>query len=298
LQLALVAASFSPTFTRARFASLLPTPTAAFLAAAAIRLIYSGPRPTFRFLAAHTAFSYNPFRCAQLFVFVCASISSCFLVPWLSSYVFNIERRTAVLWFDICMHKESDNLHASAPDKSKVALLIVDVINDLDFPEANKLLRFVPVVARRIARLKERAKKSGIPTIYVNDNFGRWRSDLQALVEHCRKGRARKIVELLHPEEDDYLVLKPKHSGFYSSTLETLLRYLGARTLIITGIAGNYCVLFTANDAYMRDYKLFVPSDCTVSNTARENRDALRLMRNYLNADTRPSAKLRLHREF
>ncbi|MDQ2824771.1 MAG: cysteine hydrolase, partial [Verrucomicrobiota bacterium] len=90
--------------------------------------------------------------------------------------------------------------------------------------------------------------------------------------------------------------LKPKHSGFFSSTLETLLHYLGAKQLIITGIAGNYCVLFTANDAYMRDYKLIIPSDCTVSNTTKENREALTLMRKYLKADTRPSAKIRLQR--
>lgn len=121
----------------------------------------------------------------------------------------------------------------------------------------------------------------------MNDNFGRWRSDLTSLVEHARKGKGRKLVELLRPDEDDYFVLKPKHSGFFSSTLETLLRYLGANTLIITGIAGNYCVLFTANDAYMRDYRLIVPADCTVSNKAAENRDALNLMRNYLRADIR-----------
>jgi nicotinamidase-related amidase len=132
--------------------------------------------------------------------------------------------------------------------------------------------------------------------LYVNDNFGRWRSDLRSLVEHCRKGKARKIVDLLRPDDDDYFVLKPKHSGFFSSTLETLLRYLGAKRLIITGIAGNYCVLFTANDAYMRDYELIVPSDCTVSNTAKENRDALSLMRKYLRADTRSSGEIRLRR--
>jgi nicotinamidase-related amidase len=188
------------------------------------------------------------------------------------------------------------DLHGSAPDKSDIALLIVDVINDLNFPEANQLLRYAPAMARRLAKLKARAKKVGIPVVYVNDNFGRWRSDLPALVEHCRKGKAREIVDLLQPEEDDYFVLKPKHSGFFSSTLETLLRYFGAERLIITGIAGNYCVLFTANDAYMRDYKLTVPSDCTVSNKASENRDALRLMRNYLKADTSPSAKIKLRR--
>jgi nicotinamidase-related amidase len=194
------------------------------------------------------------------------------------------------------MPVKNKDLHGSAPDKSESALLIIDVINDLDFSEANQLMHYAPAMARKIAKLKERAHKAGVPVIYVNDNFGRWRSDFRRLVEHCREGKARAIVDLLRPDEDDYFVLKPKHSGFFSSTLETLLRYLSARTLILTGIAGNYCVLFTANDAYMRDYKLIVPSDCTVSNTKKENDDALALMRNFLKADTRPSEKIRLRR--
>jgi nicotinamidase-related amidase len=186
------------------------------------------------------------------------------------------------------------DLHGSAPDKCATVLLIVDVINDLKFPEAGQLLRYLPRMARSVSALKKRARRAGIPVVYVNDNFGRWRSDLPSLVDHCRRGRGRALVDLLRPDDDDYFVLKPKHSGFFSSTLETLLRYLEARKLILTGIAGNYCVLFTANDAYMRDYKLAVPSDCTISNTAKENRDALRLMSKYLGADTRPSTKLRL----
>lgn len=191
------------------------------------------------------------------------------------------------------MPSRNPDLHGSAPDKSQIVLLIVDVINDLDFPEAKQLLRFVPRMARKLRKLKERAKAEGVPVIYVNDNFGRWRSDVRRLVEHCRKGQARHLVDALRPDEDDYFVLKPKHSGFFSSTLETLLRYLGARRLIITGIAGNFCVLFTANDAYMRDYELLVPSDCTISNTARENREALNLMKRYLKANTTISARLR-----
>ncbi len=189
------------------------------------------------------------------------------------------------------------DLHGSAPDKCETALLIVDVINDFDFPEANQLMRYVPPLARKLAKLKKRAKRAGVPVVYVNDNFGRWRSDLHSLVEHCRKGKGREFVDLLRPDEDDYFVLKPKHSGFFESTLETLLRYLGARNLIVTGLAGNYCVLFTANDAYMRDYKLVVPSDCTASNTAAENKQALKLMKNYLKADVRPSAKIRFIRK-
>jgi nicotinamidase-related amidase len=190
------------------------------------------------------------------------------------------------------------DLHGSAPDKSAIALLLIDVINDLDFPEADELLRYARPMARKILRLKQRAKKAGVPVIYVNDNFGRWRSDFRRQVIHCLRenSRGQEIVALLQPEDDDYFVLKPKHSGFFSTTLETLLHYLGSRKLILTGIAGNFCVLFTANDAYMRDYHLIIPSDCTVSNTAEENRQALALMRKFLKADTRPSTKIRLPR--
>ena len=184
------------------------------------------------------------------------------------------------------------DLHGSVPDKSEVALIIVDVINDLDFPEAKQLARFIPALADKIARLKRRAKAARVPVIYVNDNFGRWRSDFRALIEHCRNGKSRSLIEKLYPEQDDYFVLKPKHSGFFSSTLETLLRYLRVRRLIITGIAGNFCVLFTANDAYMRDYELAIPCDCVISNTAKENTEALQLMERYLKADTRRSQRI------
>src|SRR5437762_1514397 len=119
------------------------------------------------------------------------------------------------------MPARDSDLHGSAPDKAVVALLIVDVINDLDFPEAKQLLRFVPAMSRKLRRLKERAKAAGVPVIYVNDNFGRWRSDVRRLVEYCRHGRARELVDKLRPDEDDYFVLKPKHSGFFSSSLET-----------------------------------------------------------------------------
>jgi nicotinamidase-related amidase len=191
------------------------------------------------------------------------------------------------------MPQKNVNLHGSAPDKHKFALLLIDVINDFDFPEADQLLKYARPMARNILRLKRRAQKTGVPVIYVNDNFGRWRSDFRHTVDYCaRHGHGREIVKLLLPEDSDYFVLKPKHSGFFSTTLETLLRYLETQALIITGIAGNFCVLFTANDAYMRDFNLFVPSDCTVSNTKKENDSALWLMRKFLKADTRPSSEI------
>jgi len=194
------------------------------------------------------------------------------------------------------MPAKNPDLHGSAPDKSDVAILLIDVINDLEFPEGEQLLRLAVPMADRIARLKERARRARIPVVYVNDNFGRWRSNLNAQVEHCLNDdvRGRPIVERLRPEEDDYFVLKPKHSGFYSTTLDVLLEYLGTRTLVLTGMAANLCVLFTANDAYMRDFHLVVPADCVASNTEEENRHALEQMRKFLKADVRTSEELRL----
>jgi nicotinamidase-related amidase len=195
------------------------------------------------------------------------------------------------------MPVRSKDLHGSAPDKSGAALLLIDVINDFDFPAGDELLRLALPAGENIARLKQRAKSAGIPAIYVNDNFGRWRSDFKKIVSHCREeGKGKEFVELLLPDEDDYFVLKPKHSGFYSTTLSLLLTHLTATNLILTGIAGNNCVLVTANDAYMRDFKLFVPADCVVSNTDEENQHALKQMETVLKADTTISSELDLEK--
>lgn len=168
------------------------------------------------------------------------------------------------------------------------------MINDLEFPGGERILPFALEMAERIAGLKVRAREARIPVVYVNDNFGRWRSDFRTQVHHCldEAVRGRPLAQLLRPHEDDYFVLKPKASGFYSTTLGTLLEYLGVDTLILTGIAGNHCVLFTAHDAYLRDFHLVVPRDCVASNTAEENEFALQQMANVLKADTTPSAEL------
>lgn len=144
----------------------------------------------------------------------------------------------------------------------KLGLLLIDVINDFDFDEADQMLPAARRAAKCISKLKSEASRYRIPSIYVNDNFGRWQSDFRAQVRHCLSESARgcSIVQTLQPEESDYFVLKPKHSGFYSTNLEVLLQHLQIDSLILTGFAGNICVMFTANDAYMRNYKLFVPA--------------------------------------
>ncbi len=165
--------------------------------------------------------------------------------------------------------------------KHKAALIITDMLNTFDFPEAKQLQPRAQSAARAILKLKSRLKAKKIPIIYVNDNFGQWQSDWRSVYNACtEEGRlGREIAELLRPSEDDYFVLKPKHSAFYSTNLDVLLDYLGTQTLILTGIAGNICVLFTANDAHMRDYKVVVPKDCIASNTAADDKYTLRQLK-------------------
>jgi nicotinamidase-related amidase len=194
------------------------------------------------------------------------------------------------------MAARKSDLHGSAPDSSAVALLIIDMINDLEFEGGAQLLPQALATAKRIAALKQRARVAGVPVIYVNDNFGRWRSDFRQAVNHCLTDgvRGRPLAETLRPDRDDYYVLKPKHSAFHATTLGTLVDYLDVERLILTGISGDICVLATAMDAYLRDFEVHVPGDCVASIRAEHNRSALAYMKRVFDARTAPAAKLDL----
>jgi nicotinamidase-related amidase len=168
--------------------------------------------------------------------------------------------------------------------RARTALLLVDVINLFDFPQG--------------AGLRDRAHARGVPVIYVNDNWGRWRSDLKAIVADCsRQGRpGAPIAQLLSPAPQDFFVLKPHLSGFHETPLDTLLQGSGVRTVVIVGFAADNCVFFTAVEAHMRNYKVAVPSDCCASEADKERRHALAKMRKFLDADTTASRHIRLRR--
>ena len=181
---------------------------------------------------------------------------------------------------------------------SGTALLLIDVINDLAFDGSAALVTQAQAMAGPLARLKRRAAAAGVPAIYINDNFGQWRSDFRQTVAHCtaRSSPGQRVSRRLRPTKRDYFVLKPKHSGFFDTTLDTLLQALRIRRVILTGIAGNICVLFTANDAYMRELKIYAPSDCIVSNTAEENAHALRQIGSVLKGNLTASPLLRFQK--
>ena len=181
-------------------------------------------------------------------------------------------------------------------NSSPVTLLLIDVINHFEFPDGDQILRQALRIAPNIARLKSRARLAGIPVIYVNDNFGDWLSERSALLKHCLRpdSKSARFVEQVQPAREDSFVLKPMNSVFYQTPLETLLRRLGSKTLILTGLTTNSCITCTAHDASMRDFELIVPSDCTSARTQKEHKQALVDLKNLLGAKVERSTSLRL----
>jgi nicotinamidase-related amidase len=181
--------------------------------------------------------------------------------------------------------------------KSPAVLILIDVINHFEFPDGKSVLRHALPIAPKLAHLKKRAQAARLPIIYVNDNFGQWRSDASNLVNYCVRPEAvgKQFVEQLQPDKNDYFVLKPMHSGFYQTPLEVLLRYLGASTLVLCGLATNSCIVCTAHDAKMREFHLWVPSDCSAARTAKEHTQAIEHIRTMTDATVTPSGSLRLN---
>jgi nicotinamidase-related amidase len=176
------------------------------------------------------------------------------------------------------------------------ALLLIDVINPLDFQGAEDLLGAALALAEPIARMRDAADAAGVPVIYVNDNQNQWHSQssrlIDTMIEEDRPGRP--LAEQLRPREEDFFVIKPQFSGFYATNLPVLLPRLGVTRLILAGFAADICVLFTAADAHMREYELWVPSDLVAGEDDRRTRWALDIMRASMRAETRPTGQLSL----
>jgi nicotinamidase-related amidase len=194
------------------------------------------------------------------------------------------------------MPAKNNDLHGNVPDESPVALILIDVINDMEFDTGEALFRNALPAARNIAQLKKRAREAGVATIYVNDNFGKWRSDFRTQLDHVLDDgvRGEPIAKLLHPAKEDYFVLKAKHSGFYDTQLDLLIDYLHVKTVILGGFATDMCVLFTASDAYLRDLEIIVPPDCCAAATMEHHNQALQHMSRVLHVKTPASIEVNL----
>jgi nicotinamidase-related amidase len=179
--------------------------------------------------------------------------------------------------------------------KSKTALIVLDMVSEYRFPDADRLLKSARKAAVAIERLKARAIAAGVPVIYVNDTADKWESDPKAFVQRCvaPTAKAHDVVSLIAPTGDDYFMFKPKHSAFFGTPFDTLLKQLGIGTLVLTGVTSHQCVLFTAMDAHVREYDLVVPPDCIAAPAIADTRHALYVFSHALMARLTVSRALR-----
>lgn len=179
-------------------------------------------------------------------------------------------------------------------NNDKTALLIVDLLNHFDFDGGEKLLENTRQIIDPVLSLKRRFKERNHPVIYVNDNFGLWHESAEDVITTCLKGAGKEIVERVRPDDDDYFIVKPKHSGFFGTQLEILLKQLRIERLVLTGVASDMCILFTANDAYMREYELIIPIDFIAAETKEANDHAVGIMKNALSIPFTPSVEIEI----
>jgi nicotinamidase-related amidase len=184
--------------------------------------------------------------------------------------------------------------HPRLPRSPRV-LVLIDFINPLDFPGAEKLAPGAVRAARATLRLRERLDREQAAVVYANDNYGVWQSDFHSLVSQClgRQDASGEIARLLAPRATDLTLLKPRHSAFYGSPLELLLKQMEAKRLVLCGVAADICVQLTAADAFLRGYDVWVPSDCTASETPQAKAAALKYMATVLKCDVRSSRTAR-----
>ncbi len=170
---------------------------------------------------------------------------------------------------------------------SNRALVVIDMINTYEHPDAELLLPSVEKAVPAIVRLIERARKHDVPVVYVNDNFGEWRSHHGELVDTALAGPRADLVEPLRPRGDSLFVVKARHSIFYETPLAYLLSQLNARDIVLCGQVTEQCVLYSALDAHIRHLHVTVPDDA-VAHIHRDLAEAaLKMMERNMGAEIR-----------
>ncbi|MES4893115.1 isochorismatase family cysteine hydrolase [Streptomyces sp. NPDC096012] len=166
----------------------------------------------------------------------------------------------------------------------KTALIVIDMINTYDHKDADLLIPSVREVVPVVTGLLRRARESEVPVIYVNDNFGEWRSHHGELLEHALAGPHADLVEPLQPDENSLFVVKARHSVFFETPLEYLLRQQGIEQVVLCGQVTEQCVLYSALDAHIRHLDVTVPEDAVAHIHEDLAQAALRMMERNMDA--------------
>ncbi len=167
----------------------------------------------------------------------------------------------------------------------KSALIVVDMLNEYDHEDAEVLVESVRAALPAIRRLVERAAAEATPTVYVNDNYGDWAAGRPEIVERAIAGRARDLVEPIAPTDGTWFIAKARHSIFYETQLEYLLREQEVERVVLVGQVTEQCILYSALDAYVRRFEVAVPRDAVAGIDADLANSALRMMERNMSAE-------------
>jgi nicotinamidase-related amidase len=172
---------------------------------------------------------------------------------------------------------------------STSALIVIDMINAYGFPDAEKVVPSAEKAVPTIKSLIEHARAEGAPVIYVNDNFGHWRSNRDELIEEALNADHGHLVEPIAPDDEALFVIKARHSIFYQTPLEYLLSQEGVDRVVLTGQVTEQCILYSALDAYIRHLEVRVPPDAVAHIYEDLAEAALTMMERNMSADLTPA---------
>ena len=142
------------------------------------------------------------------------------------------------------------------------ALVVVDMLSTYEHEDAETLTRSVREVLPNIEQLIARAREADdVEIVYVNDLYGHWNAGRAELLERVMGGDHRDLVEPIAPSEDALFIVKARHSIFYETPLEYMLRQQGVEKLVLVGQVTEQCILYSALDAYIRHMEVVVPRD-------------------------------------
>lgn len=139
------------------------------------------------------------------------------------------------------------------------ALIVIDMLNPYGHEDAEPLMDSVSNMLPSLQELTQRAPDAGLLTVYVNDNHGDWSAGPKKIVRRALDGAAPSLVEPIVPDEDTPFIVKARHSVFYQTLLEYVLRREDVDRLILAGQVTEQCILYSALDAYVRHFEFVVP---------------------------------------
>jgi nicotinamidase-related amidase len=176
----------------------------------------------------------------------------------------------------------------------RTALVVIDMLNTYDFEDADTLAESVGAAVPNIRRLLDRARGEDVPVIYVNDNYGDWNSSIQELWDNAMAGEHPELVEPIKPPDDVSFVIKARHTIFYGTPLEHLLKSQEIGRLVLTGQVTEQCILYSALDAYVREIEVAVPADAVAHIHENLGGAALDMMQRNMDADVSPAEEIAL----